>query len=81
MKICVNRAEKLGRYIDPTRWQNSTLRYSPPEKFPAYMSGQIGRAEIMRTWITLDEYLDYRTGMFYPDYDIGVARYPVEEIH
>ena len=81
MKICVNRAEKLGRYIDPTRWQNSTLRYSPPEKFPAYMSGQIGRAEIMRTWITLDEYFDYRTGTFYPDYDIGVARYPVEELH
>ena len=81
MKICVNRAEKLGRYIDPTRWQNSTLRYSPPENFPSYMSKQIGRAEIMRTWITLDEYFDYRTGKFYPDYDIGVARYPVEELH
>ena len=81
MKIKVNRTEKLGRYIDPTRWQNSTLRYSPPEDFPAYMSGQIGRADIMRVWITLDEYWDYRTNEFYPDYDIGVARYPAEELH
>lgn len=81
MKICVNRTEKLGRYIDPTKWQNSTLRYSPPEDFPTYMAKEIGRAEIMRTWITLDEYFDYRTGTFYPDYDIGVVRYPVEDLH
>ena len=81
MKIKVNRTEKLGRYIDPTRWQNSTLRYSPPEDFPAYMSKEIGRAEIMRVWITLDEYWDYKTGSVYPDYDIGVARYPVAELH
>ncbi len=81
MKIIVNRSEKLGKYIDPTRFQNSTLRYSPPEDFPAYMAKEIGRAEIMRVWITLDEYWDYRTGKVYPDYDIGVARYPVEELH
>ncbi len=81
MKIKVNREEKLGKYIDPTRWQNSTLRYSPPEDFPGFMAGEIGRAEIMRVWITLDEYWDYRTGEFYPDYDIGVARYPAEELH
>lgn len=81
MKIKVTRSEKLGRYIDPTRFQNSTLRYSPPEDFPAHMAKEIGRAEIMRVWITLDEYWDYRTGTVYPDYDIGVARYPAEELH
>jgi hypothetical protein len=81
MKIRINRSEKLGRYIDPTKWQNSTLRYSPPEDFPSFMAKEIGRAEIMRVWITLDEYWDYRTNEFYPDYDIGVARYPVEELH
>jgi hypothetical protein len=45
------------------------------------MANEIGRAEIMRAWITLDEYYDYRTGKIYPDYDIGVARYPSEELH
>ena len=35
----------------------------------------------MRTWITLDEYWDYRTGITYPDYDIGNLRYPVDQLH
>lgn len=81
MKIQVNAKEHLGRYIDPTRWQNSTLRYAPPEDFPAFLAGELGRAEIMRVWVTLDEYWDYRTGELYPDYDIGVARYRPEELH
>ena len=81
MKIQVNREEKRGAYYDPTRWQNSTLRYAPPEDFPAHMAREIGRAALMRVWITLDEYWDYRTDTVYPDYDIGVARYPVEELH
>ena len=81
MKIQINTQEKVGRYLDPTRWQNSTLRYSPPEDFPAYLAGEIGRAAIMRVWITLDEYWDYRTDAYYPDYDIGVARYRPEELH
>lgn len=81
MKITVNAKRTLGRYLDPTRWQNSTLRYAPPEDFPAYLACELGRAAIMRVWVTLDEYWDYRTGECYPDYDIGVARYPVSELH
>ena len=81
MKIQVNAEKRLGTYIDPTRWQNSTLRYAPPADFPAYLASELGQADIMRVWITLDEYWDYRTGEFYPDYDIGVARYPAAELH
>ena len=66
MKIQVNREEKRGAYYDPTRWQNSTLRYAPPEDFPAHMAREIGRAALMRVWITLDEYWDYRTDTVYP---------------
>ncbi|MBR2908076.1 MAG: hypothetical protein IKC26_09920 [Clostridia bacterium] len=81
MKITVNAKHSLGKYVDPTAWQNSTLRYTPPEDFPAFLETRVGRAKIMRTWITLDEYWDYKTGRFYPDYDIGVARYKPEELH
>ena len=81
MKVQVNAAKVLGVYTDPTCWQNSTLRYVPPVDFPAFLTTRLGRAKIMRTWITLDEYWDYRTGITYPDYDIGVMRYPVEELH
>lgn len=81
MKIRIDTNKSLGRYVDPTAWQNSTLRYSPPENFASFLAGEAGRAKIMRVWITLDEYWDYRTGKFYPDYDIGVARYDVSELH
>lgn len=81
MKIQINTAKSTGSYIDPTVWQNSTLRYSPPENFPPYLASRIGRAKIMRVWITLDEYWDYRTGITYPDYEIGKARYAPEDLH
>jgi len=81
MKISTDVKKVIGKYVDPTAWQNSTLRYSPPEDFPAFLAKETGRAKIMRVWITLDEYFDYRTGEFYPDYDIGVARYDVSELH
>jgi len=81
MKVQVNVNKVLGPYVDPTRWMNSTLRYVPPVDFPAFLESRLGKAKIMRTWITLDEYWDYRTGITYPDYDIGVMRYPVEQLH
>ncbi len=81
MLINVNTRAALGEYRDPTRWQNNTLRYSPPRDFPAFLSKTVGRARVMRSFITLDEYWDYRTGEFYPDYDIGVKRYPDSELH
>jgi len=81
MIVQVNTQNTTGVYRDPTCWQNSTLRYVPPVDFPAFLAGRVGKAKIMRTWITLDEYWDYRTGITYPDYDIGVMRYPVEQLH
>ena len=81
MLVQVDMQNKLGTYQDPTCWQNSTLRYVPPVDFPKFLAGRLGKAKIMRTWITLDEYWDYRTGITYPDYDIGVMRYPVEQLH
>ena len=81
MKIRVNANEYCGVYQDPTQWQNSTLRYVPPVDFPAFLEQRVGKAKVMRVWITLDEYWDYRTGITYPDYDIGKMRYPVEQLH
>ena len=43
------------------RYQNSTLRYTPPADFPAFWASVNGRPRIIRTWITLDEVWDYRT--------------------
>lgn len=81
MQIKVDLNQKLGKYTDPTAWQNSTLRYSPPGDFPAFLQKQLGTPEVMRVFITLDEYWDYRTDTYYPDYAIGVKRYPDSELH
>jgi len=81
MKITVNTKKPLGIYEDPTRWQNSTLRYVPPVDFPDFLVSRLGKAKIMRVWITMDEFWDYRTGITYPDYEIGQSRYPVEQLH
>ncbi len=81
MKLTVNPRKVLGAYQDPTAYQNNTLRYSPPKDFPAVLAQTLGRAKIMRSFVTLDEYWDYRTDTFYPDYAIGVKRYPDEQLH
>ncbi len=81
MLIKIKANAVLGTYSDPTRWQNNTLRYSPPKDFPAFLAKNIGRAMVMRSFITLDEFWDYRTGELYPDYEIGVKRYPDSELH
>ncbi len=81
MKVQVNTKNILGPYADPTRWMNSTLRYVPPVDFPEFLEQRLGRPEIMRVWITLDEYYDYRTDTKYPDFEIGTMRYPLEQLH
>ena len=81
MRVQVNTQKILGEYQDPTRWMNSTLRYVPPVHFPAFLEERLGTPEIMRVWITLDEYYDYRTDTTYPDFEIGTMRYPIEQLH
>ncbi|MBO5869071.1 MAG: hypothetical protein J6Q54_09195 [Oscillospiraceae bacterium] len=81
MRVQVDTKKCLGAYEDPTRWMNSTLRYVPPVDFPEFLEERLGKPEIMRVWITLDEYYDYRTDTTYPDFEIGTMRYPVEELH
>ena len=81
MKSVIFANTRTGSYEDPTGYQNSTLRYVPPVDFPEYLASTLGRAKIMRVWITLDEYYDYKTGEKYPDYDIGCARCPVKEMY
>ena len=81
MRIHVDCASAEGKYRDVTAWQNTTLRYSPPKDFPAYLADTLGRAAIMRVFITLDEYWEISDGSYYEDYEIGRARVPVEARH
>lgn len=79
MRIYVNAKKKTGTYIDPTSWQNTTLRYAPPKDFPSHLAASIGRAKVMRVFITLDEYWEISDDTYFEDYEIGKARIPVKE--
>ena len=81
MRSVIYANKRIREYEDPTGYQNSTLRYVPPADFPEYLAATLGRAKIMRVWVTLDEYYDYKTGEKFPDYDIGRSRYPVKELY
>ena len=59
----------------PGRYQNSTLRFTPGEDFPAHLEKMIGRPLIMRCFVTLNDVWDYRTGEYTYDYVIGYDRY------
>ena len=74
MRINVNAQKNAGNYVDQTCWQNTTLRYSPPADFPKHLAENIGRAKIMRVFITLDEYWEISDDTYFEDYEIGKAR-------
>ena len=56
------------------KYQNSTLRYSPPMDFPAYWVRQNFRPKIIRTWVTLDEIWNLLTDEYDWNYQIGVDK-------
>ncbi len=81
MKITVDSSIVVRPWPRVEEYQNSTLRYSPPDSFPAYAASKIGKPKIMRCWVTLDEVWDYRTGEYCWDYPIGVNKYKEDKRH
>jgi hypothetical protein len=81
MNITVETERIIRRWPRIERYQNSTLRYTPPVDFPAYWESINGRPKIIRCWITLDEVWDYRTGAFDWNYQIGVNKYEGDTNH
>jgi hypothetical protein len=61
MNVTVETERVVRTWPRIERYQNSTLRYTPPADFPAFWASVNGRPKIIRTWITLDEVWDYRT--------------------
>ena len=54
------------------KYQNSTLRYTPPKDFPAYWNRMNNsRPTVLRAWVTLDEIWDIETDTYNWNYQIG----------
>ena len=57
------------------KYQNSTLRYTPPKDFPAYWNRMNhSRPKVLRAWVTLDEIWDIETDTYNWNYQIGVDK-------
>ena len=81
MDFTVWRSRVVREWPRIEKYQNSTLRYTPPKDFAAFWNQQNGRPSIIRTWVTLDEVWDYRTDTYNWDYDIGVNNYVDDKNH
>ncbi|MDW7657121.1 MAG: hypothetical protein SCM11_08095 [Bacillota bacterium] len=81
MKFTVETDRIIRTWPRIERYQNSTLRYTPPVDFPAFWASVNGRPKIIRCWITLDEVWDYRTDTFNWNYQIGVNKYEGDDNH
>ncbi len=80
-KVQIDSSKTLREWPRMERYQNSTLRYTPPADFPAFWAEKHGRPRIMRCWVTLDEVWDYRTDEYFWNYRIGVNRYQDDSLH
>lgn len=81
MKISINTNKIYRTWEHVEKYQNTTLRYTPSKKFPAIMEEIIGRPEIIRLFITLDEIWDYRTNTYHWNHLIGENIYKDDPNH
>ena len=81
MQITVDADRIIGSWPHVERYQNTTLRYTPDGRFPEVLEHVIGKPEIIRLFVTLDEVWDFRTDQYDWDYPIGVNRYGADPRH
>ena len=74
MDFTVWRSRVVREWPRIEKYQNSTLRYTPPKDFAAFWNKQNGRPSIIRTWVTLDEIWDEETDTYNWNYQIGVDK-------
>ena len=74
LNFTVYRSRTIREWPRIEKYQNSTLRYTPPKDFAAFCNKQNGRPAIIRTWVTLDEIWDQETDTYDWNYQIGVDK-------
>lgn len=81
MKVQVQANRIVRDWPHVEKYQNTTLRYTPDNRFPEVMEKVIGKPEIIRLFVTLDEVWDYRSNTYDWNYLIGVHKYEGDEHH
>lgn len=67
----VNLERTIGSFKPMTRYINSSIRKAPPHELGELLSKDIGKADIIRVWLYLDNMWDYRTNEYNFNFQIG----------
>lgn len=81
MKITVDQNRIIRQWPRVEKYYNTTLRYAAPKEFPEYLVSQLGKAKLIRCFVTLDEIWDWRTDEYRWNYTIGENPYAGETSH
>jgi len=75
-KISLNHAlAETQQAIPCYACRNTSLRFAPSPEIMERSVEAFGKARIIRAFITLDEFWDYRDNTYHPNYRIGYNRY------
>ncbi len=74
-RIHIDPSAVIGPLFRREQYRNTSLRFAPPRRVSEFAARELGRPRIVRVFITLDEFYDYRDDSYHPNYRIGVNRY------
>ncbi len=77
MDVLVNK--KLKKWKHPELYSSTTLRYPAPKGVPTFYNNNVVKSKIVRTFVTLDEVWNYKTGEFFWNYKIGEHKIKLED--
>lgn len=63
MEIKVDTRRVMRQWPHVEKYHNTTLRYTPDGRFPAVFERTVGKPEIIRLFVTLDEVWECRAGI------------------
>ena len=81
MEIKVDTRRVMRQWPHVEKYHNTTLRYTPDGRFPAVFERTVGKPQIIRLFVTLDEVWDYRDDSYHWDALIGENRYENDANH
>ncbi|MFW5829427.1 MAG: glycosyl hydrolase [Planctomycetota bacterium] len=79
MDCTVDLQTVTGPAPHPERIWNTSLRFAPPKDIIERAVDAFGRPELVRIFITLDEFWDFRDDSFHDNFRIGYNRYGADD--
>ncbi|MEK6796390.1 MAG: hypothetical protein AABZ39_16555 [Spirochaetota bacterium] len=73
--ITIDTSRSIGAMAHPERLWNTSMRVAPSKDIIGKAVSLYGKPRIVRAWVVLNEYWDYRDDSYHPDHIIGADRH------